>query len=38
MACQCALIFWSSSSGVLPVNTSPALLIAHQVPPSALKA
>jgi hypothetical protein len=27
-ACQCARICWSSPSGVLPVSTSPALLIA----------
>jgi hypothetical protein len=32
-----ALIFLASASGVSPVNTSPALLIADQVPPSALK-
>jgi hypothetical protein len=38
MACQCALILWSSSPGVFPVSTSCALLIAHQVPPSVLKA
>jgi len=35
---QCARIVRSSSSGVPPVSTSPALLTAHQGPPSAEKA
>ncbi len=37
IACQCARIFWVSAPGVSPVSTSPALLIADQVPPSAQK-
>ena len=37
IACQCALIFLVSASGVSPVSTSPALLIADQMPPSAQK-
>ncbi len=37
IACQCARIFLVSASGVSPVSTSPALLIADQVPSSALK-
>ena len=37
IVCQCALIFLVSASGVSPVSTSPALLIADQRPPSALK-
>jgi hypothetical protein len=32
IACQCARIFLISESGVSPVSTSPALLIADQVP------
>jgi hypothetical protein len=37
IACQCARIFLVNASGVSPVSTSPALLIADQRPPSALK-
>ena len=37
IACQCARIFLASASGVSPVSTSPVLLIAGQMPPSALK-
>jgi hypothetical protein len=37
IACQCARIARFSASGVSPVSTSPALLTADQVPPSALK-
>ena len=37
IACQCVRIFRPSSSGVVPVRNSPALLIADQVPSSALK-
>jgi hypothetical protein len=36
VACQCARIVRTSSSGVVPVITSPPLLIADQVPSSAL--
>ena len=36
IACQWPRMARSSSSGVTPVSTSPAPLIADQVPPSAL--
>jgi hypothetical protein len=36
LACQCARILLVSVSGVSPVSTSPALLIADQVSSSAL--